>query len=220
MTSCRRLLPLLCLLAACASSARPAPQSAARPAGRTDAEIEALYQARLDSARTRFTPADAEFMTGMIAHHAQALTMAAMAPTHGASPTIRTLAARIENAQNGEIRLMQRWLRDRDLPVPELHRMGGRVMVHGADHDMSMPGMLTPEQMAELDHARGEEFDRLFLTYMIQHHRGAIVMVRELFGTDGAGQDEAAFKLASDVQVDQKTEIARMEQLLSRLPAR
>jgi uncharacterized protein (DUF305 family) len=224
MTSSPRfhaLLPLLCLVvAACAGAARTPRESAARPAGRTDAEIEALYQARLDSARTRFTPADTKFMTGMIAHHAQALTMAAMAPTHGASPAIRTLAARIENAQNDEIRLMQNWLRDRGQPVPELHRMDGRVMVHGADHDMSMPGMLTPERLAELDRARGAEFDRLFLTGMIQHHRGAVVMVQELFATDGAGQDEAAFKLASDVQVDQKTEIARMHQLLARLPAR
>lgn len=191
-----------------------------RPGSSSTEELEALYRARVDSSRTRFTPADAEFMTGMIAHHAQALTMAALAPTHGASPTIRTLAARIENSQNDEIRLMQRWLADRGLEVPEVMEMDGEVMVHGPMHDMSMPGMLTPAQMEELKAARGTEFDRLFLTFMIQHHKGAVEMVRVLFGTDGAGQDEAAFKLASDVQVDQKTEIARMEQLLSRLPPR
>jgi uncharacterized protein (DUF305 family) len=90
----------------------------------------------------------------------------------------------------------------------------------GMEHMTLMPGMLSPEQMRQLHDARGKEFDRLFLTFMIQHHTGAVEMVRVLFNTDGAGQDEAAFKLASDVQVDQKTEIARMEQLLSRLPPR
>jgi uncharacterized protein (DUF305 family) len=203
--------------AACAGTARTPPSSASRP---SDREIEAIYRARMDSSRTRFTDADAKFMTGMISHHAQALTMAALAPTHGASPTVRTLAARIQNAQNDEIHWMQRWLQDRGLPVPEVMEMNGEVMVHGAMHDMTMPGMLTPQQMQALKEAHGEEFDRLFLTFMIQHHSGALTMVQELFGTDGAGQDEQAFKLASDVQVDQKTEIARMEQLLSRLPAR
>ncbi len=217
-----RLIPILLvalLTAACAGAGGGA-GATSRPGSASAEELEALYRARVDSSRTRFTPADAEFMTGMIAHHAQALTMAALAPTHGANPTIRTLAARIANSQNDEIRLMQRWLGDRGLEVPEVMEMGGEVMVHGAMHDMSMPGMLTPAQMEELKAARGTEFDRLFLTFMIQHHQGAVEMVRVLFSTDGAGQDEAAFKLASDVQVDQKTEIARMEQLLSRLPPR
>ena len=91
-------------------------------------------------------------------------------------------------------------------------------MVHGADdHVMHMPGMLTPEQIQELDAAQGLDFDRLFLTYMIQHHSGAVTMVDKLFETDGAGQDEAAFKLAADIHVDQVTEIARMERMLSLL---
>jgi uncharacterized protein (DUF305 family) len=98
--------------------------------------------------------------------------------------------------------------------------MGTEVMVHGAEHAMHMPGMITPEQMRELDHARGAEFDRLLLTYMIQHHRGAVTMVHDLFGTDGAGQDEEVFKIASDIQVDQITEAARMERMLSALSAR
>jgi uncharacterized protein (DUF305 family) len=88
-------------------------------------------------------------------------------------------------------------------------------MVHdGVEHDMQMPGMLTPAQMKQLDAARGREFDRLFLTFMIQHHRGAVEMVKELFGTHGAAQDETVFKFASDVNVDQTTEIARMERML------
>jgi uncharacterized protein (DUF305 family) len=202
-------------------SARTGAEASSRPAPGSVAEMEAVYRARVDSARLRFTEAEARFMSGMIAHHAQALVMAGLAPSHGASPTIRTLAARIINAQQDEIEIMQRWLRDRDQPVPEVHIVGTTLMVHGADHTHHhhMPGMLMPEQLRELDRARGPEFDRLFLTFMIQHHRGAVAMVDELFGTDGAGQDPTVFKFASDVQVDQTTEIARMEQMLATLPA-
>ena len=190
------------------------------------AELEALYRARVDSARTAFTEADVAFMAGMIGHHAQALVMSAMAPTHGANPEVRTLAARIDNAQRDEIATMQRWLRARGQPVPEVHIVGTTLMIHGAGgHDagghashMDMPGMLTEAQLRELDAARGVDFDRLFLTYMIQHHGGAVVMVDDLFATDGAAQDEDAFKLASDVQVDQRTEIARMQLMLDALP--
>lgn len=177
--------------------------------------MEALYRARLDSARMRFTPADVHFVSGMIGHHAQALVMAGLAPTHDAGPSVRILTARIINAQQDEIGYMQAWLRDRGQTVPEVHIDGLTLMVHGADHALHMPGMLSRAQLEELDRARGPEFDRLFLTYMIQHHQGAVTMVRELFATDGAGQDEAVFKLANDIQVDQLTEIARMEQMLA-----
>jgi len=186
----------------------------------TDDQVEALYRARLDSARMRFTPADVEFMTGMIGHHTQALVMSAMAPTHGASPAVRTLCARIINSQQDDIALMQRWLRDRGQPVPEVHFDGTNVMMHGPEHAMHMmPGMLTPAQLDSLAAGQGTEFDRLFLKFMIQHHSGALTMVHELFATDGAGQDEAIFKFASDVQVDQGTEIARMQRMLDALPA-
>jgi uncharacterized protein (DUF305 family) len=168
----------------------------------------------------RFTQADVRFMTGMIGHHAQALVMARLAPTQGASATVQTLAARIINAQQDEIAIMQKWLRDRRQPVPEVHIVGTEVMVHGAEHALDMPGMLTPEQIRELERAQGLEFERLFLTYMIQHHRGAVTAVHDLFNTTGAGQDEAVFKIASDIQVDQTTEIARMESMLAALPAR
>ena len=114
---------------------------------------------------------------------------------------------------------MQRWLRDRGQTVPEVEIDGTTLMVHGAEHAMHMPGMLTPAQMKELEGASGAAFDRLFLTYMIQHHRGAVTMVHDLFATDGAGQDEQVFKLASDVQVDQLTEIARMERMLAQTAA-
>jgi uncharacterized protein (DUF305 family) len=179
------------------------------------AKIEALYRARSDSARMHFTSADVHFMTGMIGHHVQALVMAGWAPMHGASPSLRTLCARIINAQKDEIATMQQWLRDRGQPAPEVMVMDGMPMVHG---DM-MPGMLTPEQLLQLDQARGPDFDRLFLTDMIQHHRGAVTMVNDLLGTDGAARDELVFKLASDIQVDQTTEIARMERMLSALPS-
>jgi uncharacterized protein (DUF305 family) len=165
----------------------------------------------------QWTPADAHFMSAMIHHHAQAIVMARMAPTHGASEQIRTLAGRIINAQQDEIRTMQQWLRDRGQPVPEATPGPMKMNMDGMEHEMLMPGMLTDEQLARLDAARGQEFDRLFLTFMMQHHRGATQMVQELFGTEGAGQDEAVFKFASDVNVDQATEIARMERMLAAL---
>lgn len=204
----------------------PAAETSAAPD--TLADLEAVFWARRAAARERFTEADVRFMTGMVGHHAQALVMAAMAPTHGASPAVARLAARIDNAQRDEIETMQRWLRERGQPVPEVHIEGTRLMIHGPGghtghgdmgHDHSgMPGMLSDAQLQELDAARGPAFDRLFLAYMIQHHAGAVVMVDDLFAADGAGQDEASFKLASDVQVDQRTEIARMQQMLDALP--
>ena len=151
-------------------------------------------------------------MSHMIAHHAQAIVMANMAPTHAASASVRRLAERIINAQQDEIVLMQQWLRDRGQPVPDASEMAGHM-----DHTghAAMPGMLTPAQLRQLEDARGAEFDRLFLTFMIQHHRGAITMVRELLATPGAAQDQSVFKLASDVNVDQTTEVERMTSMLA-----
>ena len=146
---------------------------------------------------------------------AQAIVMANWAPTHEASPSLRILAGRIINAQQDEIATMQRWLRDRGQPVPEAKPGGMKMKMGGMEHEMLMPGMLTEDQMRQLDQARGPEFDRLFLTFMIQHHKGAVTMVRELFGTNGAAQDETVFKFANDVSVDQSTEIARMEKMLA-----
>jgi uncharacterized protein (DUF305 family) len=167
-----------------------------------------------------YHPADAQFMTGMIAHHAQAVLIAGWAPTHGASPSVQTLCERIVVGQTDEIMLMQTWLGDRGEPVPD----GTAHYMAGMDHDMAgmdharMPGMLTSEQLAQLDAARGPEFDRLFLTFMIQHHRGAIIMVDQLFATQGAGEEEKTYRLASDVYADQTTEIGRMEKMLAALP--
>jgi uncharacterized protein (DUF305 family) len=184
-----------------------APETAPVPAT-TDAAAAAIAKASADSARHPYTSADIEFMSGMIPHHAQAITMSRWAPTHGGSAAIQRLAERIINAQEDEIATMQRWLRDRRQPVPDMHAM------HHMEHMPLAAGMLTPAQMKQLDAARGDEFDRLFLTFMIQHHRGAVAMVQKLFSSYGAGQDQTVFKFASDVNVDQSTEIARMESML------
>lgn len=190
--------------------------------------LDPVARARADSARLPWTKADVDFMTGMIGHHAQAITMSRMAPKNGASQQVLTLSARIINAQQDEIRVMQLWLKDRNQPVPNpdapaTDGMAGMTGMSHAGHDMSamggaghaaMPGMLTDAQLKELEAARGAEFDKLFLKYMIQHHEGATSMVKTLFDTPGAGQDEAVFKFASDVNVDQSTEIARMQRML------
>ena len=157
-------------------------------------------------------------MAGMIHHHTQAITMAQWVPTHDGSDALRRMAERIDVGQRDEIALMQRWLRDRGLPVPDT-AMSHDHMMAGMDHSMQMPGMLTPEQMAQLDTARGVQFDRLFLVFMIQHHRGAITMVDQLFGSQGATQDEISFRMASDIYADQSTEIARMQRMLDALPS-
>ena len=175
-------------------------------------ELEAIYNARADSALMNVHEADVRFMTGMIGHHAQALVMSHMAPENGASASIRTLAGRIINAQKDEIGVMQNWLRERGRDVPEVSDEG-HVMGDDA-HQMHMAGMLSPEQLEELSRARDQAFDRLFLTYMIQHHEGAVSMVLELFATDGAAQDDFVFKLGSDIQVDQITEVERMKLML------
>lgn len=167
-----------------------------------------------DSGRKNYTPADVHFMTGMIAHHAQAVLMASWAPTHDASASLRALCERIVVGQGDEIALMQRWLRDRHEMVPDAD--ASHDMMPGMAHEM-MPGMLTPQQLMQLDSARGPEFDRLFLTLMIQHHLGAITMVNDLFGSNGGGEEEVAFRLASDIYADQTTEIARMHRMLDAL---
>jgi uncharacterized protein (DUF305 family) len=175
--------------------------------------------AKADGGQVPIVQADIDFMSGMIGHHAQAVQMAGWAPSHGAGTSVRILCERIVVGQRDEIGLMQGWLRGRKLAVPEADPAGWRMLMNGQAHTMKMPGMLTEEQMKELDAARGAEFDRLFLKYMIQHHEGAITMVTSLFGSNGAAQDELVFKFASDVQVDQATEIARMKLMLEAIPA-
>ncbi len=202
--------PLACLaLMACSSAPPPAAPAPASPAPVTVTTNEAaIAKARADSARYPYTEADVRFMSNMIGHHAQAIHMSRWAPTHGADPAVLRLAERIINAQQDDITIMQQWLIDRQKPVPGLD---------SHSHHMHMAGMLTEAQLQQLDAARSREFDRLFLTFMIQHHKGAVAMVQELFGSYGAAQDQTVFKFASDVGVDQTTEIARMEQMLASL---
>lgn len=195
----------------------PAPiQSSAKSVASASDTTESPKAFKANS-RYPYNKADVHFMSGMIAHHGQAIVMARMAPSHGASERIKTLCERIINAQQDEIASMQQWLRDRNQPVPSPDEHAGMMNMSGMDHEMLMPGMLTTAQIKQLDDSRGGEFDRLFLTFMIQHHRGAVSMVETLFGTQGAAQDQTIFKLASDINVDQTTEIDRMQGMLAAL---
>jgi uncharacterized protein (DUF305 family) len=164
--------------------------------------------------RLPYSDADVDFMSGMIPHHAQAVIMAGWAPSHGARHDVAVLCERIVVAQRDEIAMMQQWLSDRGLEVPDATSTRHKMKMGGMTHEMLMPGMLSDEEMAELDRARGPEFDRLFLTGMIKHHQGAIDMVDKLFKAYGAAQDEVVFKFASDVYADQGTEINRMTEML------
>ena len=207
--------PLLVLfaVAACASGSRAEHQKSAPVT--TAADTPARVTDTSANTQHTYTAADINFMDGMISHHAQALVMAGWAASHGASPSVLTLTARITNAQQDEIAGMQKWLRDRHQPVPEANPHGMMMKMNGMEHEMLMPGMLTESQLKQLDEARGKEFDRLFLTFMIQHHRGAVTMVKDLFDTYGAAQDITVFKLASDISADQTTEIERMQKMLA-----
>jgi uncharacterized protein (DUF305 family) len=173
------------------------------------------HQASVSPGRPSYTAADVQFVAGMIGHHAQAVQMAGWAPSHGASPAVRVLCERIVVAQNDEIAFAQRWLREHNQPVPPADPRGH--VMPGMDHPMLMPGMLTPDQMAQLDAARGREFDRLFLTFMIQHHQGALTMVGQLLAAPGAAENGPIFRFAADVNADQTTEIDRMTRMLDAL---
>jgi uncharacterized protein (DUF305 family) len=201
-----RLTALALILAACSGSGE------AVTSGSSPSPEMMAGAARADSVRRHYTEADVAFMRDMIHHHAQALVMARMAPTHGASEELQTLAARIINGQKDEIALMQRWLQDRGEPVPHVDESGHTDMP--PEHMASMAGMLSPQQMARLEAARGLEWDRYFLMYMIQHHQGALVMVDELFSSHGAGQGDRVFAIASGIGADQATEIDRMQRML------
>jgi uncharacterized protein (DUF305 family) len=200
------LLGILAVPAALKSQSPPLAPVTATPA--------AVAKARADSIRRPYTKADIEFVSGMIHHHAQAILMARMAPTHGAARSIQVLCARIINAQQDEIRLMQQWLVERGQPLQEPNPHGMSMAMGGMQHEMLMPGMLTRAQLASLDSARGPQFDLLFVQSMIQHHAGAVGMVKTMFAVPGAGQDETIFKVATDINVDQSTEIARMNKIL------
>ena len=187
----------------------------------------ALIAATTASAQNapRYTAADVRFMQGMIGHHAQALAMTALIPARTSREDIRSLGQRIEVSQRDEIAMMRQWLTDRHQQIPTSDVLHDHQAA--ADHSMNMPGMamsdtlmpgmLTAEQLSELAKANGDEFDRLFLKDMIRHHEGALVMVASLLGTTGSAQEAEVFRFASEVDSDQRAEIARMNALLDAL---
>lgn len=202
-------------------AARTAPVAAGSPAAPRVVQPGAPGQAtrvvsavELDAAAARLphTEADIRFMQGMIPHHAQALEMTALVQARTESEDIRALALRIEISQHDEIAQMSRWLEERGAQVPgeHAHHMMG-------DHAL-MPGMLSAADMAALRQARGAAFDRLFLEHMIRHHEGALVMVRELFASPGAGQESTISVFAVHVEADQQIEIERMQRMLLARP--
>ena len=160
--------------------------------------------------------ADTQFMQHMIIHHAQAVEMTALIDSHTENKDLRTLGARISRSQSDEIAFMKRWLTARGEPVshamPEMHGM------HMPNHQMLMPGMLTAKQMDDLKKAKGPQFDELFLRGMIQHHNGALTMVKDLFNTAGAGQDAEVFNFTTDVDSGQRAEIRVMQKMLGEKP--
>ena len=192
-----------------------APHPAARTAQGTAAQ-QTDPKPRPDLVRQPFNQADVAFIAGMIPHHAQAVIMAGWAPSHGARADVKILCEKIVVAQRDEIMFMRNWLRDRGQEVPDATSTKHKMKMDGMEHDMLMPGMLTDEEMAALDKARGPEFDRLFLIGMIKHHQGAITMVNDLFAANGSMQDDDVYKFASDVFADQSTEIERMQQMLNK----
>ncbi len=158
---------------------------------------------------------DVEFMQGMIVHHSQAIEMTALITSHTDNKDLQSLGARISLSQSDEIKFMKRWLAARGAPVSmPPQEMAGMTMPR--EPMALMPGMLTPEQMEALRKAKGAEFDRLFLTGMIQHHTGALTMVKDLFDTAGAGQDAELFNFATDVDTGQRAEIRIMQGMLDK----
>ena len=178
----------------------------------------AQQKAAASSTQPARSEADVNFMSGMIAHHAQAVIMAGWAASHGARSDVRILCERIVVGQRDEIGLMQYWLREHGEEVPDGKSTRMKMKMNGMVHEMLMPGMLSDEQMAALDKARGSEFDRLFLEGMIGHHEGALTMVNELLSSNNAAQDDLVYRMSSDVWADQTTEIERMTKMLSTVP--
>ena len=155
-------------------------------------------------------------MQGLIMHHAQAVEMTALIDSRTTNKDLRLLGARISHSQAEEIRFMKRWLETRGESIEM--QMAGMEGMDMSSHHMLMPGMLTRKQMTALRNSKGAEFDRLFLTGMIQHHTGALVMVKELFDTAGAGQDAELFNFATDVDSGQRAEIRIMQTMLGEKP--
>jgi uncharacterized protein (DUF305 family) len=206
-------LLLLGAVGAPAQDNRPAEHAGIVQPGAPGQPSKSLTEAAVNSIHKTVAEPDVEFMQGMIMHHSQAVEMTALIPTHTQNKQVRAIGARISASQSDEIKFMQRWLKARGEPttmsmpgMPDMDMSGNAMPM--------MPGMLTPQQMDALRHATGAEFDRLFLTGMIQHHGGALIMVKELFDAPGAGQDAEIFDFATDVDSGQRAEIRIMQNML------
>jgi uncharacterized protein (DUF305 family) len=198
---------LFASLAACRTSSIDSQPPIVQPGAPGQPSVVLTAEKAVALPQPRFTEADVKFMQGMIGHHAQALEMTALLATRSADADMKMLALRIELSQADEIKMMQEWLKARGQQVPDQHALHQ----HGAT---LMPGMLTQDEMTRLAAAKDREFDRLFLEGMIKHHAGALTMVRQLFGSAGAGQESDIFAFASDVDADQRMEIDRMAAML------
>jgi uncharacterized protein (DUF305 family) len=218
-----RLLAAACFLASASSAARPQQDGSSAPVvvqpgapGQPTKTLPPSSKAKLPP----LSPADVEFMQGMIMHHGQAIEMTALIPTHTENKELRSLGARISRSQDDEIRFMKRWLalRGQSLSMPMPESMPGMSHADSSPPAMDpaplMPGMLTAQQMGALGKATGADFDRRFLTGMIQHHNGALTMVKDLFRAAGAGQDAEIFGFATEVDTGQRAEIKIMQSLL------
>ncbi|HEX8210948.1 MAG TPA: DUF305 domain-containing protein [Longimicrobium sp.] len=199
------------VLGACGTAGTEAPPSSPAPAVQQPAaQADTARRAAAGTAR-RHSDADVRFMQHMMAHHAQARVMTAMVRQRSTRPEIRLIAERIDVSQDDEMRQMRSWLRRHGVEAPSAD-------AHAHGEHASMPGMLTDAELARLAAARGAGFDRLFLEYMIRHHEGAVTMVAQLFATPGAAQTSEMYGFATDVNADQRAEIARMRALLSTIP--
>jgi uncharacterized protein (DUF305 family) len=205
---CRFAVALVAVLAgaACRSAGGAAGTPIVQPGAPGEANRVLTPEAATDLSKVQATPADVKFMQGMIGHHAQAIEMTALIASRTSREEMKLLGQRIAVSQADEMDMMRSWLRARGQEIPSEH-------AHHT-HEGMMPGMLTPEQMAELTAATGEAFDKLFLRYMIQHHEGALSMVDDLFKSPGAGQEGDINAFAADVDSDQRMEIDRMRALL------
>jgi uncharacterized protein (DUF305 family) len=204
-------------LRVCAQEAAPAAPVVVQPGapGRPTRVLPPTTRGTLPPA----SPADVQFMQGMIMHHAQAVEMTALIESHTENKDVRSLGARISRSQSDEIKFMKRWLASRGHPISEvMPDMHHEKMSHEKISHALMPGMLTSEQMEALRKAKGEKFDHLFLKGMIQHHDGALTMVKDLFDTAGAGQDAELFNFATDVDSGQRAEIRVMQNMLEKKP--
>ena len=205
---------LLSLSTACGSAGQGTTTNSAPATNTVPATDAAVYIPESDAP---YVPADADFVRGMLVHHAQALAMAALVGERTEESAILSLARRITKSQEYEIGLMNNWLAAHDEPAPAhgLGPHGGAPPEHA-----HMAGLASVEQMRALERAEGDAFDRMFLRLMIPHHEGALTMVTGLLAYEGAGQEPALFQLISDIDADQRAEIARMRALEERLQER